>query len=68
MTLTEQLKILDNKIKVNQAHYHLDKVAANIKKIEKYGYLTGEDLRYKPDVVEQAKIDYSSLGKVLIKD
>ena len=30
MTLTEQLKILDNKVKANQVHYHLDKVAANI--------------------------------------
>ena len=26
--------------------------------------MTGEDLRYKPDVVEKAKFEYSPLGKV----
>ena len=29
--------------------------------------MTGEDLWYKPGVVEQAKFEYSSLGKVLNK-
>ena len=30
MTLTEQLKILDNKIKANKAQYELDREAAKI--------------------------------------
>ena len=34
---------------------------------EKYEYLTGEDLGYKPRVLEQAKFEYSSLGKVFNK-
>ena len=34
------------------------------KELHKYEYLTGEDLGYKPGVVEQAKFQYSPLGKV----
>ena len=45
MTLTDELKILDGKIKANQAQYELDIFC-------KYGYLTGHELGYKPGVVE----------------
>ena len=60
MTLTEQVKILDDKIKANKAQYDLDRVAAKISalssgELEKCEYLTGEDLGYKPDVVQKAK-------------
>ena len=34
-------------------------------KLDKYKYLTGEDLNYKPSTAEQAKLDYSALGMVL---
>ena len=69
MTVTDQLKIIDNKIKVNQAQYDLDRLAAKISAyssgdLRKYEYLTGEDLGYKPSAIEQAKLDYSPLGKV----
>ena len=72
MTLTEQVKILDDKIKTNKAQYDLDREAAKISalssgKLEKYEYLTGEDLGYKPGVVEKAKFEYSPLGKVFNK-
>ena len=55
MTLTDQLKIIDNKIKVNQAQYDLDRLAAKISAyssgdLREYRYLTGEDLGYKPSV------------------
>ena len=48
MTITEQVKILDDKIKLNKAQYDLDREAAKIsalssKYLEKYEYLTGED-------------------------
>ena len=33
--------------------------------MDKYEYLTGEDLGYKPSVVEKAKLEYSPLGEVL---
>ena len=32
--------------------------------LRRYEYLTGEDLGYKPSVVEQTKFDYSPLGKI----
>ena len=32
-----------------------------------YKYLTGEYLRYKPDVAQKAKFEYSPLGKVFNK-
>ena len=72
MTVTDQLKIIDNKIKANQAQYGLDRLAAKISAfssgdLRKYEYLTGEDLGYKPSVVEQAKFDYSPLSKVFNK-
>ena len=68
MAVTDQLQIIDNKIKPNQAQYDLDGLAAKISTyssddLRKYGYLTGKDLEQKPSVVEQAKFDYSPLGK-----
>ena len=72
MTLTEQVKILDDKIKVNQAQYDLDREAAKIsalssKKFDKYEYLPGEDLGYKPDIIQRAKFEYHSLGEAFNK-
>ena len=37
------------------------------KELEKCEYLSGEDLGYKPGVVNQAKLEYSPLGKVFHK-
>ena len=72
MTLTEQVKILDNKIKENKALYDLDRKTAKISalssgELEEYVYLTGEDLGYKPDINQKAKVEYYSLGKVFNK-
>ena len=72
MTLTEQVKILDDKIKANKAQYDLDRQAAIIftlssGELEKYEYLTGENLGYKPDLVQKAKFEYSPLGQVFNK-
>ena len=72
MKVTDQLKIIDNKIKANQAQYDLDRLAAKISAqssgdLRKYEYVTGGDLGYKPSTVEQARFDYSPLGKVFNK-
>ena len=72
MTLTDEFKILDDEIKANQAQYDLDREAAKVsalssKEMDTYKYLTGEDLEYKPGVVEKAKFEYFSLGKVFNK-
>ena len=72
MTLIKQVKILDDKIKANKAQYDLDRETAKISalsnsELEKHEYLTGEDVGYKPDVIQKAKFEYSSLGKVFNK-
>ena len=69
MTVTDQIKILDRKIMQNEAQYDLDRKAAKISalssnNLDKYEYLTGEDLGLKPSTVEQARFEYSPLGKV----
>ena len=35
--------------------------------LDKYEYLTGEDLGLKPSTVEQGKFEYSPLGKIFNK-
>ena len=62
--------ILDRKIMQNEAQYHLDRKAAKISawssnNMDKYEYLTGEDLALRPSTVEQAKFEYYPLGKIL---
>ena len=69
MTRKEQIKILDNKIKAYNAQYDLDRMNAEISAyssggLPKYKYLTKKDLGYKPDAFEQAKFEYSPLGKI----
>ena len=73
MTLTDELKILDDKIKANQAQYDLGREAAKISALsskdllEKYEYLTGEDLGHRPSMLEKTKFEYSPLGMSLSK-
>ena len=72
MAVTDQIKILNRKIKQNEAQYDLDREAAKISalssnNLNKYEYLTGEDLDIKPSTIEQAKFEYSPLGKVFNK-
>ena len=69
MTCKEQNKILDDKIKANNAQYDLDRMNAEISAysssgLPKYEYLTKKDLGYKPDAFEPAKFEYSPLAKV----
>ena len=70
MTVTDQIKILDKKIKQNKIKCDLDRKIAKISALssrnsDKYEYLTGEDLDDKPSTVGKAKFDYSALGMVL---
>ena len=72
MTVTDQIKILNRKTKQNEAQYDLDRETAKISalssnNLDKYEYLTGEDLGLKPSIVEQAKFEYSPLGKIFNK-
>ena len=72
MTVTDQNKTLDRKIMQNEPQHDLDRKATKISalssnNLDKYEYLTGEDLGLKPSTVEQAKFEYSPLGKVFTK-
>ena len=72
MTVTDQIKILNRKIKQNESQYDLDREAAKISalssnNLDKYELLTGEDLGLKPSTIEQAKFEYSPLGKIFNK-
>ena len=69
MTLNKQNKVLNDKIEANNGQYNLDRMNAEIEAyssgdLPKYAYLTKKYLGYKPDAFEQAKFEYSPLGKV----
>ena len=69
MTCKDQIKILNDKIKANNAQYDLYRMNAEISAyssgdLPKYEYLTKKDLGYKPDAVEKVKFEYSPIGKV----
>ena len=59
MTLTDELRILDDKIKANQDKYDLGRETAKISAssskdlLKKFEYLTDEDLRHRPNVLEK---------------
>ena len=68
MALTDELKILDNKIKSNQAQYDLNREAAKVSALsskdllQKYEYLNGEDLGQRPSALEKTMFECSPLG------
>ena len=60
MAVTDQIKILNRKIKQNEAQYDLDRKAAkratfSFGNLDKSEYLTGEDLKVKPTVTDEAR-------------
>ena len=64
--------MLNKNIMQNEAQYDLERKAAKISalssnNLDKYEYLTGEYLSLKPSTIEQAKFEYSSLGKIFNK-
>ena len=72
MTVTDQIKILDNKIMQNETQYDLNRKSAKISPLSsnnlyKYEYLTGKDFGLKPSSIEQTKFEYSPLGKTFNK-
>ena len=72
MKFTDELKICDDKIKANQAQYDLDKEAAKTsalssKDLDKYEYLTDEELALKPEPVEIKQVEHSPLAQIITK-
>ena len=74
MALTDEIKVLDDKIKANQAQYNLGRKAAKISPLsfkfllEKYQYLTGEDLGQRPSMLKKTNFEYSPLSAVLVNN
>ena len=58
---------LEEKIKANHVQNEAAKISVLSSKnlLDKYEYLTGEDLGYKQNVFEKLKFEYSPLGMVL---
>ena len=68
MTVTDQINILNRKIKQNGSQYYLDIKTAEISalssnNLDKYELLTV----IKPSTVEKAKFEHSPLGKIFNK-
>ena len=68
MTKSDQIKILNNKIKANNAQYDIDRLNTEISvfsegDLDKYEFLTRKDLKYKPNALDKAKFEFSPLGK-----
>ena len=66
MIITDQIKNLNRKIMQNEAQYVLDRKAVKISalssnNLDKYEYLTGEDIGLKPSIIEQTKFESSQL-------
>ena len=62
MTVKDQIKIVDRKIKQNESQYDLDGEAVKISALSsnilgKYELLTSQDLDLKPRTIEQAKFE-----------
>ena len=73
MTRKEQIKILYNKIKANNAQYNIDRLNVEISafsegNLDKYEFLTRKNLKYKSNALDKAKFEFSSLGKAFNKD
>ena len=73
MTISDQIKILNRKIMQNDAQYNLDRKATKTsalssKNLDKYEYLTGEDLGFKPSTVNNLNLSILHRVKFLIKD
>ena len=69
MTREEQNKILDDKIQSNVNQYKVDRLNAEISAfsrgdLNKYEFLKRIDLNYKPNALDKARFEFSSLGKI----
>ena len=68
MTRNEQNKILDAKIETNVNQYKVDRMNVEISAfssgdLNKYEFLTRKDLKYKPNVFDKARFQFSPLGQ-----
>ena len=69
MTLVDKIKTNDQRLKqIKLSMIQTAKISAlSSDKLQKYDYLTGEDLAPKSALTEQGKFEYSPLGKIFNK-
>ena len=72
MTRKDQIKIINDKIESNTNQYKVDRLNAEISAflsgdLKKYEFLTRKDLKYKPNALDKAKLEFSPLGKAFSK-
>ena len=70
MRVADQIKFLGRKIKQNKAQYDLGRKPTKMStlssgNLNKYEYLTGEDLDHKASTVDKARFKYFPLSKIL---
>ena len=63
MTRKEQIRILDNKVESNVNQYKINRLNAEISAfssgdLNKYGFLTRKDLKYKPNALDKARFEF----------
>ena len=72
MTVSERIKIIDNKVEQNKAQYNLDRQTAKMpalssRNVGKYEFLAGEDVSPEKYLLEKAaaikRFEYSPLGR-----
>ena len=66
MIRKEQNKILDDKIESNANQYKVDRLNAEISAflsgdLNKYEFLTRKNLKYKPNALDKARFEFSTL-------
>ena len=68
MTKSDKIKIINTKIKANNAQYDINRLNAEVSAfsegdLDKYEFLTRKDLKYKPNALDKAKFEFSPLSK-----
>ena len=68
MIKSNQIKILNDTIKANNAQYKIDRLNVEISvfsegNLDKYEFLTRKDLKYKPNALDKAKFEFFPLCK-----
>ena len=66
MTKSDKIKIINNKIKANNAQYNINRLKAETSAfsegdLDKYEFLTRKDLKYKPNALDKAKFEFLSV-------
>ena len=73
ITKSDQIKILNDKNKANNAKYKIDRLNAEVSAfsegdLDKYEFLTRKNLKYKPNANQKQNLSFLLWVNLLIKD